>query len=60
MKDLGLQRIFANGRCLPLWIFSMALVIRALPEFLSGPYPVGYDPLAWRRRKWRFTWVKTF
>src|SRR5438093_8291271 len=26
-------------------IFSIGLLLRALPEFLSGPYPVGYDAL---------------
>ncbi len=30
----------------PIWIFVVALAIRAIPEFLSGTYPAGYDMLA--------------
>jgi hypothetical protein len=37
---------FVSGRCYGLWIFAVAFFIRLLPEFLSGPYPVGYDLLA--------------
>ena len=39
-------KLFVDGKCFGLWIFSIAFVIRLLPEFLSGPYPVGYDLLA--------------
>jgi hypothetical protein len=38
--------LFASGKFFSLWIFSIAFVIRLLPEFLSGPFPVGYDLLA--------------
>jgi hypothetical protein len=46
MRKLRLYKVCASGRYLPLWVFLMAFAIRALPEFLSGPYPVGYDLLA--------------
>jgi len=46
MRKLRLCKVCASGRYLPLWVFLMAFAIRALPEFLSGPYPVGYDLLA--------------
>lgn len=46
VKDLDLYKVCANGKYLPLWIFLIALLMRAIPEFLSGPYPVGYDLLA--------------
>jgi hypothetical protein len=39
-------KIHLNSPYSPLWIFVIALVLRAIPEFLSGPYPVGYDLLA--------------
>jgi hypothetical protein len=43
---LRLCKACVDGRYLVLWVFFIALIIRALPEFLSGSYPVGYDLLA--------------
>jgi hypothetical protein len=43
---MEISRVFTRSRCISLLIFSIAFLVRALPEFLSGPYPVGYDLLA--------------
>jgi hypothetical protein len=36
---------FRRNTLFPLGIFSFALLLRAIPEFLSGIYPVGFDVL---------------
>lgn len=43
---LVLYRRIVSGKFYVLWIFLFGLTIRALPEFLSGSYPVGFDLLA--------------
>ena len=39
-------KLSSHGSILLLGVFGLGLLIRGLPEFLSGPYPVGYDLLA--------------
>jgi len=46
VREMRKCELFVDGKCFGLGIFSIAFVIRLLPEFLSGPYPVGYDLLA--------------
>jgi hypothetical protein len=36
---------FRRNALFPIGIFSFALLLRAIPEFLSGVYPVGFDVL---------------
>jgi hypothetical protein len=39
-------KIRLDGKYCILVIFGLAVLIRGVPELLSGPYPVGYDLLA--------------
>jgi len=46
MRVAVLHRVSASVESLPFWVFLTGLFIRALPEFFSGRYPVGFDLLA--------------
>lgn len=43
---ISILKIILDDRYKILIIFSLAFMIRGLPELLSGPFPVGYDLLA--------------
>src|SRR6058998_2830667 len=46
------DRIFSHIVALPRYKFSLGtflvpLIIRAIPEFLAGPYPIGWDVITY-------------
>src|SRR6266702_6807592 len=45
--DGGLSRIVTAIRKykLPLVAFLLPLTVRAIPELMAGPYPIGYDTI---------------
>jgi hypothetical protein len=44
--EISILRIFADNRSWAIIIVGLSAFIRALPELLSGPFPVGFDLLA--------------
>src|SRR4030043_2230824 len=46
LKEMLIKRV-AKPESFPLLAFLIPLVVRAIPEFLMGPYVVGFDTLGY-------------
>ena len=36
-------RLFASEKCVAVMVFALCITLRALPELMAYPYPIGYD-----------------